>query len=517
MIMDTKKESFCVNEIIGQKTEVVIIEGDCIIPDIKPDILNGIQTNGNVFVTRKEILDEKVKIDGNVDMYIIYIADDEKGSTRSLNTSVSFNETIEFAKCKMGMKVNEEVKIRSIECVVLNSRKISVKATLEIEFTAYSNDDIDIISNLDNMEDVQFLRNNVEFNSYIGEGNNKVFAKDTLKIDNIDFLAEVLKVDMAIINKDVKISYNKILTKADAEVKIMYLTEDDRINSVKSLIPVVGFVDIPSVNEENIIDLKYKIKNISIKPNTSEEQSLYVEMELELNAIAYESKKIDVIQDLYSPYRNLKFKQKKITVCTGRSIVKDMCVIREKIMTPELSGSNVHDLKIIPIVNNKITLNDKVIIEGEAEINILFSKDDIKRLNTYLIKVPYSYEASIAGVTPNANIQMELNVENKDLMILPEGESDIKIDLSFCLDVSKSTDINIIDEIEEDEERETNQYNMTIYFVKKADTLWKIAKKFGSTIEDILELNEIENPNLIQIGQQLFIPKFQRKNKTMIA
>lgn len=267
MILDTKKEMFCVNQIIGQKTEILMIEGDCIVPDVKPDILNAIQTNGNVFITKKEIQDGKIKLDGYIEMYVIYIADDEKSGTRSLSTSINFSESIDFDKCKEGDKVNEEMRIKNIECRVLNGRKVSVNATLEAEITVYSNDNIEIIENINNIEDVQFLRNNLEINSYIGEGNNKVYAKDTIKLDNIDFLAEVLKVDVAIINKDVKISYNKILTKADAEVRIVYLTEDDRISSVKALIPVMGFVDIQSISDDNVIDLKYKIKNISVKPN----------------------------------------------------------------------------------------------------------------------------------------------------------------------------------------------------------------------------------------------------------
>ena len=39
-------------------------------------------------------------------------------------------------------------------------------------------------------------------------------------------------------------------------------------------------------------------------------------------------------------------------------------------------------------------------------------------------------------------------------------------------------------------------------------TLRKIAKKYRSTIEDIVRLNEIENPDKIDVGMQLFIPKY---------
>ena len=59
-----------------------------------------------------------------------------------------------------------------------------------------------------------------------------------------------------------------------------------------------------------------------------------------------------------------------------------------------------------------------------------------------------------------------------------------------------------------DEASPKESYSMIVYFVKPSDTLWKIAKKFGSTIEDIARVNEIGDINKIDVGKQLFIPRY---------
>lgn len=82
----------------------------------------------------------------------------------------------------------------------------------------------------------------------------KIYAKDNIQIDSMDNLAEILQAQVCLVDKDIKISYNKVLTKAEAEIKIMYLTEDNRINVVTYKIPVVGFIDIADVSEENICE-----------------------------------------------------------------------------------------------------------------------------------------------------------------------------------------------------------------------------------------------------------------------
>jgi LysM repeat protein len=46
----------------------------------------------------------------------------------------------------------------------------------------------------------------------------------------------------------------------------------------------------------------------------------------------------------------------------------------------------------------------------------------------------------------------------------------------------------------------------TIYIVRTGDTLYSIARRFGVTVQAIMAANNISNPNLIYVGQQLIIP-----------
>lgn len=82
-----------------------------------------------------------------------------------------------------------------------------------------------------------------------------------------------------------------------------------------------------------------------------------------------------------------------------------------------------------------------------------------------------------------------------------------KIDLELDTNSYNLETVNVIDNIEETEGEEEHPYSMVIYFVKPGDTLWKIAKKYKSTVDDIARINNIENPDKINVGMQLFIPK----------
>ena len=213
MAIETAKDSLCVNQVISQKTNNFIIEDDVIVPDIKPDIINAVSTSGTVCIYKKEILNGRVKVDGKIDTYIMYLADTEDGYIRSLNTNLEFSQTFNIPEAQEGMNLNLDLNVRSIDCRVLNGRKINLRAIVDANISISANENIDFIKQVDNVKDIQVLNKTFNVNSLVGSGETKTYAKDTIKLSETDNLAEIMKCNFRILNKDVKISYNKVLVK----------------------------------------------------------------------------------------------------------------------------------------------------------------------------------------------------------------------------------------------------------------------------------------------------------------
>lgn len=131
------------------------------------------------------------------------------------------------------MVLDEEVTIKQIECKVLNGRKVNLKAMLEVKADVFYNENEEIVKQVNNIEDIQSQIVNLSMNSLVGQNTTKAIAKETLIIDNNDNLSEILSVDFSIKNKETKVSYNKVLAKADIEVRILYLTEERRYKKIR--------------------------------------------------------------------------------------------------------------------------------------------------------------------------------------------------------------------------------------------------------------------------------------------
>lgn len=509
MEINTTKETLNVNKVICEKKEIINIQGDMIVPDSKPDILNTITTSGNVCIYKKEIMDGKIRLDGNVLTNIMYLADGEEDNIRGLNTGLDFSETINIPELEMGMNVDINPNVKFIECKVLNGRKIAIKVTLEVVMKVHSKDSIEIITNL-NDENIQVLSQKMKVNSLLGDGATKAFVKENISIPSTDNLAEILNVQICLVDKDIKVSYNKVLAKSEVEIKMAYLTEDGRICKTQTRLPLVGFIDMPNIKEENICETSYMVRNVVIKPNAIEEHSVYIEIEVEISCMVYEEKEITTIQDMYCPGEKIEFEKMMVNTITDKQCKRSLCNIREKVNIPELENGTIVDVGINPIINKENKMNGKIIFEGEIELNFIFTDNSAVGINTKKVTVPF--EQIVEGFENTENCKMDTRVEvNSQEFLNQAGVVASNVDLNFETYAYRTATIPVINNISSTPEEELEDYSVIIYVVKAGDTLWKIAKRFGSTVDDIVRVNGIERPDRLNIGEKIYIPKYVLK------
>ena len=511
-MIETSREKISVSRKLVERKEIIFVEGDMIIPDAKPDILNPISLSGIPTIYRKEAMEGKIRIDGNINTFIMYLSDGEEGETRGINTSLDFSEVIEVSQSVEGADINLETKVNSIECKVVNERKISLKAAVEVNIQMNSSEEIEIIGDVKEENNLQILKESLKVNSLVGKGNTKIHGKETIKIDTTDNLAEILKAKITLTDKDTKISYNKVLAKADAEVKILYLTEENNIKLVVGKVPLIGFIDIQDVTENSNCNVNYEIQNLILKPNNVEEHSVYVELETEISCTVYEEKEINIVKDAYSPYQNININMKQMTTSSAKKVIKEKNQIREKLTIEGMENKKILDVEANPIIKNENKNGSDLKYEGEMELTFILLNTQTSKVEISKQKISFDFATNILEDGSEVSTNVKLEIGAQDYVVQSNNEVNCNIDMTFSIEVERNIALQVIDDIQETEETRTQKYSVIIYIVKEGDTLWKIAKRFGSTVEDIVKVNNIEDKNKIMIGQKIFIPRFYQNN-----
>ena len=269
-----------------------------------------------------------------------------------------------------------------------------------------------------------------------------------------------------------------------------------------------------NITEENICELKYCIKNILIKLNNTEENSIYLEVETEISCYSYQTKDIELIQDVFTPFANIEYKQKNIKAMVGLQNISDNYLMKEQITNSEITNGRIYNVSTSANINNIKILGSKAIYEGEAIVNILYESTEVTHVDKKEFRFPINYEINILEGIKEENLDIIVDVEKCDILVENDNVG-INIGLNINTKMFKTIELNIIDDLEEKELEEREEYSIIIYFVKAGDTLWNIAKKYRSTVENIKQINNIEDEDKLEINQQLFIPRYVEKVKAI--
>lgn len=480
--------------VINKKTastlKVLEIAGDVIVPDIKPDILNIINTNGIPYIYKEDMGNGRVRLDGNIDTYIVYLADN--GETRSIQTTLSFSESIEAKNITENSFSKQTITLEKIEAKMLNERKISVKASVKVNCEVYEKSNIELNNEFEEIKDVEKLKESLNIKSVIGSNKVKSSIKEDIAVDNSYVVAEILKVDIQVSNLENKISYNKVLAKADANVKVVFLAEDGRLGIASSNIPIMSFIDIDKITDSNVCEVEYNIRNMLFKSNSN---SITCQVDFEVSCVAYENKTIDVVQDMYGLKNILEISKKEIEVELSDTQKNEIINVNERVVVEDIL--NILDVSITPRIINKTKLGNSFNLECELGMDIFYEADNRNGLNVKNIVLPF-----IANVQEQDSAK--LVVTNKQFTVNNEN---VNCDVEILVLTSNKClkKVNVIESVSCKDCEEDNDYKMFMYFVKPGDSEWEIAKRFRIPLCELISLNNLEDSEKLQVGDRLYI------------
>jgi hypothetical protein len=153
---------------------------------------------------------------------------------------------------------------------------------------------------------------------------------------------------------------------------------------------------------------------------------------------------------------------------------------------------------------------NELTVEGVIEVGILYiSEDDRRPMNSIKGAIPFSQVIELKGMKPGSNYEIKPAIEQLSVMMLDSEEIEVKVTISLNTIVFDMIVEPIITDIEVEEldmDKIQSMPGIIGYVVKKDDTLWKIAKKFYTTVENIMAINNLEDDRLKE-GDKLIIMK----------
>ena len=469
------------------KIQEVKLKQDFIVPDSKPDIFSILDGNFYIYFSKINLQSGILKSYGNIEAYLTYLSSEEE--TIGLKTIFNFDDVVEDISISEKMNLQYEIEINKKEIKIINERKITIMITLQIIYDFYKVEEFELFNDFNQIEGIQINSQKIKMNSFTGMGSNLASLKEEIKIESSDIISDILKVNTNISNKEVKISYHKVLTKADIEISLIYLTQDGRVRCVKEKFPMMSFIEMEEVNEEDFCNTEYQVRNIVLNWKNGEENSVTVQMEYEIFCKAFEEKELEIVKDVYSLKYDTEVIRKEIEISSNISTnLEEKVDIKEDIYLENAS-------RVIDIFGKSKIIKEK---EGEIELTIYFEKENKIGLNVKEVKIPFIFKSNSNDILTKLE-QLEYDLNDNQVMI--KGE--IKVSQIN----SKTQVIQVVQNVTKKDVLQEKEDSMIVYSVKKSDTLWDISKKFRVNQENIIKSNELEEPYHLNFGEKIYIVK----------
>lgn len=482
------------------------IEQDIIVPDNMPDAVKIINITSTPYINDLEINNGRVKIVGKINYSVIYRANDEEMSIRGLNVSHPYIVNLEKNNIKNKEDVVIKSKLKNIIYSLPNERKVAIKNEVCFNIEIEESVNVDIIKDFPSDNDIEYNKCKNWFNNIKEKKRTIIASSDDVMIKKESpAIYEILKVKAKIKDTEYKESYNKLMLKGIIEISMVYIGEDKKICSEKVELPFSSMIELENISEKSKFNIDYIIRDLNIRLNPDiDQRTLNVDYKIENNVSLYEKEEIEYIDDFYSRSRDLDYEVKDISISADEFDVSKEININETISDIIPEGGRIVEYSldtngILPVLEN-----DSIKVNGIAKLNILIQNKENNELENKTIDIMVNQDFLLEDSWKNSNIHIK--IDDVTINVIQNGMGiDIKIIITVKINVENVLNISSIEEIKDAPINLKNISSINIYIVKPGDSIWKIAKKYKTSMENIIKINKLEDPNMIDIGQKILI------------
>ena len=509
------KEEIPIGEVICQKCSQTRVESDIIVPDIKPDIKKILDVSGNVCITQKQVQQDKVFVQGTVFMNILYVPDGEVvGRIKNLTVSKEFNHTIDCRGAMPDMQLTAESEIASVDYTPVNSRKLNLRCTLNIGVKVIKTSTMLFSTDVEENEHIALKKDRLRIISATDTAECKIILREQLELPSgKPTIGEILKITAIPSSTELCMMENKAVAKGQVRICILY-NADDEINSIQFMeytLPFTEIIDAIGVTEDMDGEIEYSLNDIyhEIREDSDgESRAVGIELVISAGLKGNRITDIDSITDAYSLKFPLSLSTKSYKI--EQLLENSFAEISQK-DTAHLP-SMMPDIARVCDVNSKASIDNISVNNGEINVfgkiitNILYlSENEETPISSFNHASEFTHTFTLPDVDDKTICDARTYTNHVSYTLNGDGSLDLKFIIGLSVKFLITREVTLIDNIDKNElDNFAPNPCIAIYFVQKGDSLWKIAKHYHTTVENIKTLNELDC-DTIYPGQQIKI------------
>lgn len=504
-------------------TDQFYVEDDYNVPDAKADVSRIIMGDGEIKIEEMKRVENYLRVTGKLKFTVLYVADEGERGLSFVESAIPFEEMvyIDGGDGKEYVMHNQRVEFHAS---MIHSRKLSIKALVELSVGEEEERDEEVTVDVGSANQIYKRMQTAEVLK-LHTGKKDIYRiKEQMNIPGTkENIQNLLWSDVTSRKLDSRLESDSLLLRGELLVFCFYESQDGKVDWVEQTVPYEGRVECCGAEESMYHHIYPALSDVSIDVRMDEDgemRALGVEGTLELRMAVYEEETMEILSDAYSVEQECRLETKEMNFEEMIFQNHSKCKVVEELNLPELKDDILqicHSSGKVQIEHMEQT-EEGFQIEGVLHLNFLYVKEnDAVPFDTWQGMVPFSYMIESKGKGEELKFDISHSLEQLSVSLLGSGEVEVKAVIAFYSFFRRNKNLNVITGMTFepfDAEETAKRPGMIGYSVREGDTLWDLAKRYHTTVEGIMEVNELSAENVKQ-GDKILILKEDKASQTL--
>lgn len=490
------------------------VELDYVLPDYYPEIFRIIKCTAEPKITSCAVSGDRVTYELIVCLKVIYCSE---GGTRpeSVDQKLTYSRTVNLESSAASPAVYIRASADHINCRAVNRRRIDIRGAVTVQICATGERETDVVSEAFG-SCIQLKKITCPCPSGLIRAQKRVTVSDEFDLGgDAPPIGSILRSSAEIVSADKKIIANKLAAKGELKISLLYTpaggNEDNPVCAMQFSLPYSQLVELEGMDDTYDCRVSAEVISCDITPHSEgdgEARSVECEVLLFIDCAAVKMSMYDIACDEYSTSHEsahtcipVKIEKEPVNVDSVMA-VKGVCENKDSPL------SVIYDAWCCTDKLRAVISDGKICVTGNVRLSVMGRADN----GDFVISetdVPVEENISAGpAVSSDADVRLSYPVVSCTYTISSENTAEVKAEIGVKGWISDFDTVNAITEISVDEmaPREKNgEYALRLYFAENGEDLWDIAKKYGASIGQVMEENELES-GVIKDGKMLLIP-----------
>lgn len=303
--VEYRKQPMDLTQLAIRKNDIFRLKEEITLPSNYPNIFEIIFSTVTLGDVEFKALDEKISIQGELHVFILYEGEGEEQPVRTFESVVPFSGVLECAGCRENMIPDIRYEMGHLEIDAKpdfdgEERIIGVEMVLDILMRLYEEERVELLTDVYGVtKEVDAQLKKAEFKQLLARNMGKSKVTDHIRLEPAEAkILQVVHAEGSVEIDDTQVVEDGIRIDGSILVKVLYVTGDDSApyGSVRRQIPFSYTLEMPGIREEDNYHIQPELEQLAVVMLDSEE--LDVKAVIGMKTIAFRRLLQDIIEQI---------------------------------------------------------------------------------------------------------------------------------------------------------------------------------------------------------------------------